>query len=207
MTKTASSILIALSVGIFGCSTTNTTIRSFTDPAYRSTRFGRVLILAQMPDLEWRGLVESSLVAALRNQGVSAIEGMELIPPTRTLTDVDKMEILRRNHVDSYLVINVGALERQIYVPPTGSPSTPTSGGSSKTGQTQDKRAGTATAGHTEPGPWALFNVKLYDVSNGHMAWLASVNATGSAHSSFAKVILSFSETTATQLSRDGRLK
>ena len=157
---------VAALIGFGGCASTSMT--SFTDPSYRSTSFSRLLVIANLSDLQWRQRLERRLVQEFRENGIFAMEGMNLFPPTRDLTDQEKIDLLIQNQIDSYIVVGVGEIgTQQVYIPQTGS-STKTEGSVSVYGNIatyREKSKTTAYGGYTVSKPWAQFDAKLFDVT------------------------------------------
>lgn len=199
---------VAALIGFGGCASTSMT--SFTDPSYRTTTFSRILVIANLSDLQWRQRIESRLVQEFRENGIFAMEGMNLFPPTRDLTDQEKIDLLVQNRIDSYIVVDVGETgTQQVYIPQTGS-STKTEGTVSIYGNTatyREKSKTTTYGGYTVSIPWAKFDAKLFDVSNGQNAWVASAFTGGNAYANFNTVINSFCGKTVEQLVKDGIVK
>ena len=199
---------VAAFIGFTGCAWTSMT--SFTDPSYRSTSFARILVVANVSNLQSRQRIESRLVQEFRDEGVFAMEGTNLFPPTRTLSDEQKVQLLRDNHIDSYIVIDVGETgTQQVYIPQTGS-STNTKGNVSVYGNTatyQEKSTTTTYGGYTVSKPWANFNAKLFDVATGQTAWVASAFTGGNAYAGVNTVVNSFCGKTVEQLTKDGVIK
>ncbi len=195
-------------LGFSGCASTSMT--SFTDPGYRTTTFTRILVVANLSDLQWRKRIESRLVDEFLWNGVFAMEGMNLFPPTRELTDQEKIDLLVQNKIDAYIVIGVRETGTQeVYIPETGS-STQTEGSVSVYGNTatyREKSRTTKYGGYTVSKGWAEFDVKLYDVSNGQCAWVASAFTGGNAFANFNTIINSFCFKTVEQLIKDGVVK
>jgi hypothetical protein len=196
---------VAALIGLAGCASTSMT--SFTDPSYRATSFSRILVVANISDLQSRQRLESRLVEEFRSQGIFAMEGMNLFPPTRTLTDEQKIDLLVQNNIDSYIVVGVGETgTQQVYIPQTGS-STKTKGSVNvygNTGTYQEKSTTTTYGGYTVSKPWVQFDAKFFDVSNGQNAWVASAFTGGNAYANFNTVVNSFSSKTVEQLIKDG---
>jgi hypothetical protein len=188
-----------------GCASTSMT--SFTDPAYRGTTFKRVLVVANVSDLEWRQKIETRIVQEFRSEGIYAMEGINLFPPTRAFTDSQKVELLVQNNIDSYIVIGVGESGiQQVYIPQTGS-STKTEGRVDVYGNTatyEEKSTTRTYGGYNVSKPWAHFDAKLYDVSRGDIAWVASATTGGNAYANFNTVVNSFCGKTVEQLIKDG---
>lgn len=187
-----------------GCASTRMT--SFKDPDYQVTRFKRILVVANTSDLERRLYFESKMVDVLLDAGVFALEGYRLFPPTRDLSPEQKVALLVRDSIDSYLAISVGESGiEQVYIPPTGSTTT-TKGTASIVGDRlnyEQKSKTTIEGGYTFSKPWAEFTVELVDVTYGRRAWIASAFTGGNAFANFNTVINSFCNETLERLAQD----
>ena len=189
---------------IVGCASTRMT--SFKDPDYQKAEFKRILIVANTNDLEDRQKLESKMVEEFSDIGVFALESFRLFPPTRELTDDDKVELLLKNNIDAFISISVGESGvSEVYVPQTSS-TTKTKGNVNVYGNTatyKEKSTTTYQGGYTLNKPWAEFETKLYDVSNGQMAWIASSFTGGNAYANRNTVINSYCGKTVDQLLED----
>jgi len=191
-----------------GCATTKMT--SFKDPAFQSISFKRILVVANTSDLEWRRKIETRMVKSFQDIGVFAIEGVQLFPPTREPTADEKVDILIKNKVDAYVSVSVGESGvKEEYVPSTES-TTKTKGSVRVSGDRADYAEKSTTkvdGGYTLSKPWAGFQTKLFDVSSGQNAWVASSFTGGNAFADFSTVINSYCDKVVDQLIEDGLIK
>ncbi|GMU97207.1 hypothetical protein [Ignavibacterium album] len=198
------SINLFLTVLFVGCASTR--ITSFKDPDYQKAEFRKILIVANTNDLEDRQRLESKMVEAFSEVGVFALESYKLFPPTRELTDQDKVDLLIKNNIDAFIAISVGESGvSEVYIPQTSS-TTKTTGNVNVYGNTASYRQKSTTTyqgGYTLNKPWAEFQTKLYDVSNGKMAWIASSFTGGNAYANRNTVINSYCGKTVDQLLED----
>lgn len=202
--------LIKNSISLFivfllvGCASTRMT--SFKDPDYQKAEFKRILIVANTNDLEDRQRLESKMVEVFSEVGVFALESFKLFPPTRELSDEDKVDLLLKNNIDAFISISVGESGvSEVYVPQTSS-TTKTEGNVNVYGNTasyKQKSKTTYQGGYTLNKPWAEFEIKLYDVSNSQMAWIASSFTGGNAYANKNTVINSYCGKTVDQLLED----
>ena len=200
----SNSISLLIIILLFGCASTRMT--SFKDPDYQKADFKRILVVANTSDLEDRQRLENRMVESFTNVGVYAVESYKLFPPTRNLADDEKVKIILKNNIDSFISISVGESGvNEIYVPPTGS-TTRTEGNVSVYGNTANYRQKSKTTyqgGYNLSKPWAEFETKFYDVSNGRMAWIASSFTGGNAYAKRNTVINSYCGKTVDQLLND----
>lgn len=197
-------LILILIIFIVGCASTKMT--SFKDPDYQNTEFKRILVVANTNDLEDRQKLESKMVEDFSEVGVYALESYKLFPPTRELTDEEKVDLLLKNNIDSFISISVGESGvSDVYIPQTSS-TTKTEGNVNVYGNTaryKEKSTTTYQGGYTVHKPWAQFETKLYDVSNGHMAWIATSFTRGNAYANRNTVINSYCGKTVDQLLDD----
>jgi len=197
---------ISFFIILFLVSCASTRITSFKDPDYQNKDFNRILIVANTNDLEDRQKLESKMVEEFSNIGIYALESIRLFPPTSELTDEDKVELLLKNNIDAFISISVGESGvSEVYVPQTSS-ATKTKGNVSVYGNTatyKEKSTTTYQGGYTLNKPWAEFETKVYDVSNGQMAWIASSFTGGNAYANRTTVINSYCGKTVDQLLKD----
>lgn len=197
---------ISLFVAFLIVSCASTKMTSFKDPDYQKAEFKRILIVANTNDLEDRQKLESKMVEELSNIGVFALESFRLFPPTRELTDEEKVNLLLKNDIDAFISISVGESGvDEVYVPQTSS-TTKTKGEVNVYGNTaryKEKSTTTYQGGYTLNKPWAEFETKLYDVSNGQVAWISSSFTKGNAYANRNTVINSYCGKTVEQLLED----
>ena len=202
------SIYLLMAFIIVSCASTKMT--SFKDPDYQNTKFKRILIVANTNDLQDRQKLESKMVEAFKENGVFALESYKLFPPTRELTDEEKVDLLLKNNIDAFISISVGESGvNEVYVPQT-STTTKTEGDVNVYGNTaryKEKSTTTHQGGYTLNKPWAKFETKLYDVSNGKMAWIASSFTGGNAYANRNTVINSYCGKTVDQLLEDSLIQ
>ena len=194
-------IIIFLSVLFISCASTRMT--SFKDPDYQKANFKRILIVANTNDLGDRKRLESKMVDAFSEVGVFALESYKLFPPTRELTNEVKVDLLLKNNIDAFISISIGESGvSEVYVPQTSS-TTKTEGDVNVYGNSANYRQKSTTTyegGYTLNKPWAEFDTKLYDVSNGKTAWIASSFTGGNAYANNNTVIGSYCNTTVDKL-------
>lgn len=198
------SIVLLVMFLLVGCASTNMT--SFKDPDYQKANFKRILIVANTNDLQDRQRLESKMVEAFLEVGVYSLESFKLFPPTREFTNEEKVDLLLKNNIDAFVSISVGESGvSEVYVPQTSS-TTKTTGNVNVSGNTANYRQKSTTTydgGYTLNKPWAEFETKLYDVSNGRMAWIASSFTGGNAYANRNTVMNSYCSKTVEQLLED----
>ena len=198
------SIYLLMAFILVSCASTKMT--SFKDPDYQNAKFKRILIVANTNDLQDRQKLESKMVEAFTENGVFALESYKLFPPTRELTDEEKVDLLLKNDIDAFISISVGESGvDEVYVPQTSS-TKKTKGEVNVYGNTaryNEKSTTTYQGGYTLNKPWAKFETKLYDVSNGQMAWISSSFTKGNAYANRNTIINSYCGKTVEKLLDD----
>lgn len=189
---------------LFSCASTR--MISFKDPDYQKAEFKRILVVANTNDLEDRQKLESKMVEEFFDNGVFALESYRLFPPTRDLSDEEKVELLLKNNIDAFISISVGESGvSEVYVPQTSS-TTKTEGNVSvyrNTAEYKEKSKTTYQGGYTLIKPWSAFETQLYDVSNGQKIWIATSFTGGNAYANRNTVINSYCGKTVDQLLED----
>ena len=150
-----------------GCASTS--ITSYVDPDYTLTKFNNILIVANTNRLDYRVSLEHRLANVFIENGVSAKESYLVLPPTRNFTDSQKIDIMLKNRIDCYLMVNFGesgVITTQL----------PVIGTNTKGEVKGNKYESTTTiiGGEVFKLPYAEFEMKLYDIKNGNMAWIAN---------------------------------
>ena len=166
-----------------------TKVTSFVDPDYHATHFKRFIIVGNTNKLDYRMNIENRLSTLLANNGIFAVPSDFLFPPTRELSDSEKVFNMRTNNIDACLMVNFGESGiKQIQIPitgsiTTGSSSSSTSGSVSIIGNNiyNNSQTKSQTQSHTSyiggeilEKPYAEFELKLSDVTNGKTAWIAN---------------------------------
>jgi hypothetical protein len=199
-------MLAGLLLGIFillsGCASTSTSITSFTDPDYKSFQFNKILVISNTSKLSYRLGMENRIVEVLAANGIKSIPSYSILPPTREFSDTQKKELMQNKEIDGCLMINFGEQGvKEISIPITGSTSRTTVLGNSINTSTQ------YIGGETFSLPYAEFEIKLFDISNGKMAWIANSFTGGNAYSNFNNVYWSFCIKIIERLSSDNLIR
>src|SRR5712671_294112 len=178
---------------VLGCAATS--MSSFRDPDYNSRSFKRVLVLANVRDLYWRGQIEGAIVSRLRANGVQAQGSMLLLPPTRELSQEQTDSTFKANGIEGFLVVSVGDTGSQtVHVPVLGTTSV-SEGSARRSGSSVTFDVTTRTSaqgGYDVKKPWAYICTNLFDTEHGRMAWIATSMSGGNAYSSMVNVVNSY---------------
>ena len=206
MIKHTVSLLVVLLV-VSGCASTD--ITSFTDPGYgRSGKFASVMVIGDRMSLKERQLAEGAMVAQFLAIGVSALRGIDYIPPTRELTEKAIVQAVQKSRVETILWLAlIDQSTEQSYVPPIYHPGRSRSTVSivGNTGYVETRTSpGYVTVGFNVSKPLAAYKAVLIDTANGQTIWTAEAISRGSKFNSFEDLTASASEETVLKLIADG---
>ena len=190
------SFLLGIFILLSGCASTS--ITSYTDPDYRAVQFKNILVVANTNKLGDRLGMENRIVEVLVTNGIKSIPSYSILPPTREFSDTQKKEVMLDSKIDGCLMINFGEQGvQEISIPVMGSTSQTQLIGNKLTTSTQ------YIGGQTFTKPYAEFEIKLFDVVNGKMAWIGNSFTGGNAYSNFINVYQSFCNKIIERLSED----
>jgi len=189
---------------LVSCASTKMT--SFKDPDYKKAQFKIILIVANTSDLGKRQKLEFTMVKKLYQVGVTAVESYNLFPPTRDLSENEKIELMNQYNIDSYISISVGETGIDVVTVPITSTTTKTKGYINDYGNAanySEKSTTTYQGGQTYSKPWAEYETILYDVTNGRKVWIASSFTGGNAYASLNTLIDSYCDEVVEMLIED----
>jgi hypothetical protein len=185
-----------------------TSVTSFVDPAYRDTQtFSSVAVFALGVGLEERQIIEGTVAQRLADHGVRAVRGIDLVPPTRQVTEEEWSHEILASGADTLLLIaKVGQDVTHVYVPPTYHPGT-ISGTAQTFGNTTSmhltQSPGYTTGGYTLSKPLATYTAVLLNVESGQAMWKADANSRGNVFADYNDLDRSLAEETAQKLIAD----
>jgi hypothetical protein len=187
-----------------GCAATS--IISYTDPDYRAVQFKKILVVANTNKLGDRLNLENRMVEVLDTNGIKAITSYSIFPPTREFTDSLKEDLMIGNKIDGCLMIYFGEKGiEQVQIPIIGSKTKGTVTNNSRGADYESQT--TYIGGQILDKPYAEFEIKLFDVINGRMAWIASSFTGGNAYANFNTVYNSFCDKIVDKLSQDNLIR
>jgi len=215
-------LLLGLVAASGACATTKTT--SMVAPEVRGKVFMRVLVVADLQDLEMMQYAER----AVRSQPATGaavlpdtivcdpicrkydestvpesdstvfIPAHTILFPGRSYSADELRRILGEHRVDATLVLSpTAAGVSETYVPPTLVTRCTTW---SSTTSCSSRPVG----GGTLKSPWASFAARLYDATTGEVVWIATSNTNGSIFSDTSSLISSMATQTVRKLRGDG---
>ncbi|MCR9176153.1 MAG: hypothetical protein NXI19_09165 [Alphaproteobacteria bacterium] len=208
MVKILSSFALVLLVT--ACVRTNLT--SYTDPQIPPTfQLGKTMVFAGSMPLAERIPVESKFVELLDAEGIEAVRGVDIIPPTQKMSKEQIAQTLMDSEIDQTIVFSgyQKSLDSQ-YVPQTYTPGTSYSTVNvyGNTGYiTTNTTPGYTTGGYTIKKPRFSYDINLHDARSGAILWTASADARGNAFADADGFAHSTAASTITKLKNDGLIK
>lgn len=194
-------LLISLmSIFLMSCAATKMT--AVRDPAASTLLYRNIVIIAPFSDLESRTIAENAFVQKLSEHGVQGISSITLFLPTRTYTEKELLSIIEDAGADGILfVILADAYTKQTYVPQSST----TTGTASLYGNILSYSSQTQhSGGYYISKPRVRYEIRLFDVSTGNTAWLATSLTRGNSFAGFNTLVQSLARTAVQKLNEDG---
>lgn len=111
MKKILLSTVLAFTVS--GCATTD--ITSFTDPNFKNKRYTSCVVATPNISLAYAQLLQVKVCKEMEENNIRCVQGLDIFPPTRTLTAKDKAKVIRESNIESYLQIHYGSGATESY--------------------------------------------------------------------------------------------
>lgn len=186
--------IISISILLSACTTTK--ISSFRDSSVGSKQYKKILVLANLDDIQWQEYVETRFANELSNKGIIAVRSLDIFPPTREYNEKEVKKRMIANKIESSLFIKVSKSAERSYSQGQGHNTVYWNywgGGSYYTpGQISVNM------------PWAYFSVDMYDFSNGNKIWYADARTQGiSKYAKLRAVVNGFCKKTVKRLGTD----
>lgn len=197
------SILAVLVFSLASCVSTKTT--SYSDPDYNGKKFNSICVYADLDDFEMREKLEAKLVKELKDLGVNATKGTEILPPTRVWTEEELKERLISQNIDGFLKVKIN---KTVIVDKMGR-TTNTYSTDGDLALSKDKIKELAKSVNANRTFLSNFQSELIDLKNNKLAWSASSNSESaeSFKSSSNVVIGSLVQDITRELKEKGHLK
>jgi hypothetical protein len=200
--------LVLTSAALLLACVARTSVTSFVDPAYRQARsFSSVAVFALGVGLEERQTIENTVAQRLADHGVRAIRGIDLVPPTRQVTEEEWTHDVLASGAETVLIISkTGQGVSHAYIPQTYYP-----GATSGTAQTVgnmtffnfNQSPSYTMGGHTISKPRATYSAVLVNVQDGQPMWKADAKSRGNAFADYNDLGRSVGDETVDQLIAD----
>ena len=164
-------LLLILIIVFFTFNCTQTKIVTFTDPDAVGKYYNRIGVVADVEDLSERAGIEEKMVETMRDNGISAVTSISLLPPTREFTVEQENKIFRDNGVEALAVIQID--DSGYYV------STEPIRVNTETRKVDGKKvkSTTVSGGGTEQKAFSQFRVSLIDLMSGKTMWIGDADA------------------------------
>jgi hypothetical protein len=147
-------------------------IQSFTDPDYKEAKFTNVVVNLNSLPISSRLKVEKIVIQRLTEAGYKAVLISEILPPTREYANDEASSTVANSGVDYMLAINV--LENTSSSSLAGL-NTYTYATAYAEGNQAYANANTVTTPIVRAEGETSIQATMFDVKNGHKAWVASV--------------------------------
>lgn len=155
------------------CASTKTT--SYTDPDFTGKKYSKVCVYADVEDLESKQILERNIAESLQKQGIEAIKGADLFPPTRDWSDDQIQSKLLEKNADAYLLVKITDKSVKEEFHPGTSTSTTTGEVKKVKGKEIYKETTTTTNNSsTSRQFFSSFKTTLIDVKTNRIAWTAT---------------------------------
>ncbi len=98
-------LLTLIAIILPSCVSIETT--SYSDPAFIAKPYNRICVYSVETDLNKRSNIESIFVDEFLDEGITAVEGSMIFPPTREWKEEDFQGILLTNKFDAFLKVEI----------------------------------------------------------------------------------------------------
>ncbi|WP_445946607.1 hypothetical protein [Shewanella sp.] len=92
---------------VSGCANTN--MKTYVDPEHQGKSYSKVLIDLPNANFEFKEIVLSELCGALKKRSVVCLAKEDLLPPTREYSDNQLFQIIEKNEIEGWLVLQIGS--------------------------------------------------------------------------------------------------
>lgn len=196
---------IAMILGLFftGCASTQTSY--ITDNTFSHGKYNKVMVIAEINNLNLMTKVEDTFCRNLEDQGVLALKGYNEISVLNTPSKEEMANIFKSKEVDAILqILFTGYSEEKTYVPgdshtkgdidTTATSLNFNSPVNQVTANTKYKSTTYNDPGYTLTKPRASFKCKLVDIKTGKTVFLSDSMSAGNAFADIDDLINSFSK-------------
>lgn len=170
-------VIFSIFLTLLSCATTK--ISYINNPSVHISSFTKILVFAPFDDLNLRKKIEKYFVKEFTELGKMAVSSMKIIPPIKVYSEDELSVIFSNEKIDAFLYVTlIDAYSDQAYIP-SRSTTTSTSriSGNSIRSQSTTKTSG----GYYVSKPRISFNIELFDIQSGDLAWKATTFTAGSA--------------------------
>ncbi|MFA6074583.1 MAG: hypothetical protein WCV63_00245 [Negativicutes bacterium] len=175
MKKLVIAILIVFAaIFVAGCDPYNVEIVTFKDPQFVNMRYAQVMVCVNNNDLIIKKTFENEIKFNLQKYGVRSITDSEMFPPTRSYSESERLQALKHDGYDAYLVLAIDDYKvDKNNVAPTSQVTTGqvTQNGNNTNYVQQTQLVG----GYTETNMNVTYSAKLFDVATNKVAWMGTM--------------------------------
>lgn len=184
---------------------TSTEITSYVDPVYRTGGyFSSVAVFADGVGLKERQIIEDEVTARFEKEGVFALRGIDIIPPTRKPTAKEWANLVIASGAETVLMINGASKDtHQTYIPPTYHPGYSYTTVNAFGVVTTHRSPGYTTGGYATSSPSAAYTAVLIDIQTGQNIWTADAISHGDDATGFDDLAHSVAQKTVESLFAD----
>ena len=195
--------LVFAIVLLVGCASTRMTSQANQELAGHS--FSRILVHGNFESLELRKTAEETLCSELlQTTPIECLIASEVFFPGQEFSMEQTFNRLAELQVDGVLTIQpTGSGTTSSYIPQSSS----TTGSAYSSGNMVTSSSRTQTyGGYSVSKPWASFEVTLYSIATGKVAWYATADTGGNAYAGWNTLVTSVSSKSVYKLIEDGVL-
>jgi hypothetical protein len=160
---------------VTSCATTK--ISSFTNPDIKISDYKKILVFANVQDVELRKNLENNLIEQFKLQNKDVVSSIEIISPLKEYSSEELSKIYSENGIDCFLIVSIiNTTNESVYIPQQ----THTNYSSQYVnGQLINIPYTTTSGGYSVSYPKASFEITLTDVKTGELAFKATANSSG----------------------------
>ena len=194
-------LFISATICVLLGSCASTKMTAIKNPSIPIRSYQNILVIAPFADLESRKTAEDIFVTKLSRIGLRAIPSLSILFPGRNYSNEEFAKLILDSGAEGMLLVTLtDAYTEQTYMPPSSySTGTLTLQGNlaQYSGTTQHY------GGYYISKPMVRYDIRLFDVSTGQTAWMATSLTRGNAFARFPKLINSLAETAVEQMRKD----
>lgn len=171
-------VLTAFLLTLVGCASTS--VSTLRNPAIGNIAYSRILVSVPFQDIGLRRYAEYKFVKDFQDAGIYAFPAVDLLPPIKQYTPDEIKQVIEKNSIYAVMVVTLTDTGRsQSYVPQASqTSSSATVYGNSIYGTSRT----TTSGGYYISKPTMNFEINLYDVKTGDVAWKATTFTGGNAY-------------------------
>ena len=165
------------------CASVATNVTAIKNPEAQQVKLKKILVVAFIPDLDFKITTEKNVAIELTSLGIEAIPSVQLLPPVKKYSAEDFLKTIKQNKIDGVLMIEIEDIHNEkIYIPETSY----SSGEADFYGNSIYFQSSTSEfGGFTISKPVAKFVVKLFDTKTGKLVWMGVVKCRGNGFASY----------------------